>query len=93
LLNCTNYSIFPNRRKEGLAWDLSISFSAFEKVDSRIIIDSKWFAKDRNNSSLSGSFAHEIILLDDAGEFEEIEAFNKALAYLSKNIADQLIVH
>jgi uncharacterized lipoprotein YmbA len=93
LLNFTNYSIFPNRRKDGLTWDLSISFSAFEKVDDRIIIGSKWFAKDRNNSSLTGSFALEIILPDDASEFEEIEAFNKALAYLSKNIADQLIVH
>jgi uncharacterized lipoprotein YmbA len=91
LLNFTNYSIFPNRRKEGLLWDLSISFSAFEKVDGRVLIDSKWFAKDKKNSSLSGSFEHEIILPNDADEFEEIEAFNKALAYLAKNIADQLI--
>ena len=92
LLNFTNYSIFPNRRKDGLVWDLSISFSAFEKVKDRIVVESKWFAKDKNNSSSTGTFTHEIILPDEAGVFEEIEAFNMALAILSKKIASQLTV-
>ena len=33
--NNSRYSIFPNRRKDGLRWDLAVSFSSFERIANR----------------------------------------------------------
>lgn len=89
-LGSPSFSIFPNRRKDGLLWDLSVSFSAFEKVKHRVVIDSKWQAKVKEKTSLSGDFYHETILPPDADEFTEIEAYNLSLQKLARHIATKL---
>ena len=86
-LDGAKFSIFPNRRKDGLQWDLSISFSAFEMVGKDVIIEAKWFAKGSQKTTRGDSFSAKFPLSEMADEVEEIEVFNMALAQLAGKIS------
>ena len=51
----SQFSIFPNRRKEGLAWDISISFSSFELIGQEVVVVAKWEAK-KERSRINNRF-------------------------------------
>ena len=89
--NDSKYSIFPNRRKEGLRWDLAISFSSFERIaNDRVSIAAKWSARARSGTTISDSFFFEYVLPLPGDESDELKAYNLALYSLSKNILKEL---
>ena len=89
--NNSRYSIFPNRRKEGLRWDLAVSFSSFERiVNDRVSILAKWSARGGDGTTKSDSFSFEYVLPLPGDESEELKAYNLALYSLSKNILEEL---
>ena len=89
--NDSRYSIFPNRRKEGLRWDLAVSFSSFERIaNNRVSIAAKWTARGNDRKDISGSFSLEYVLPLPGDESDELKAYNLALYSLSKNILEEL---
>lgn len=89
--NGSRYSIFPNRRKEGLRWDLAVSFSSFERIaNDRVSIAAKWTARGNDRKDISGSFSLEYVLPLPGDESDELKAYNLALYSLSKNILEEL---
>ena len=89
--NGSRYSIFPNRRKEGLRWDLAVSFSSFERIaNDRVSIAAKWTARGNDRKDISGSFSLEYVLPFPGDESDELKAYNLALYSLSKNILEEL---
>jgi len=84
-------SIFPNRRKEALAWDISISFSVFEVISENIVVEAKWVAKKAGADSVTGSFSSKLPLDASASEEIEVLAFNEALFDLSKKFIDSVL--
>jgi len=89
--NDSKYSIFPNRRKEGLRWDLAVSFSSFERIaNDRVSIAAKWSARARSGTTISDSFFFEYVLPFPGDESDELKAYNLALYSLSKNILKEL---
>lgn len=89
--NDSKYSIFPNRRKEGLRWDLAVSFSSFERIaNDRVSIAAKWSARARSGTTISDSFFFEYVLPLPGDESDELKAYNLALYSLSKNILKEL---
>jgi uncharacterized protein len=85
------YSVFPNRRKDGLRWDLAISFSRFEKISNdRVLINSKWTAKQKKGVSISDTFSFEMNLPIGGGDSDELKAYNLAIYKLSEEIIGQL---
>lgn len=89
--NDSRYSIFPNRRKEGLRWDLAVSFSSFERIaNNRVSIAAKWTARGNDRKDISGSFSLEYVLTLPGDESDELKAYNLALYSLSKNILEEL---
>ena len=87
----SNSSIFPNRRKEGLNWDLSVSFSSYEKVMDQIVLKSKWTARNKAGDSVSGDFSCEIPLNETGDELAEVSALNRGLNQIAKQILTSLI--
>lgn len=89
--NDSIHSIFPNRRKDDLRWDLAVSFSCFERISNdRVSVRSKWTAKERNGLTFSDSFSFEHFLPVSGGESDELDAYNLAIYKLSKNILEKL---
>ena len=82
----SHFTIFPNRRKDNLEWDISISFSSFEKVSDQLVIDANWIATSRTGAILSGSYSLESTLQDPLDELEEIKSFNLGLYKLANDI-------
>ena len=86
----SQFSIFPNRRKDALKWDLSISFSSFEVINDVIVIDSKWSAKDKSGLFVSGSYSANLPLDRKGGALGEVKGFNHALYDLTKQILEKI---
>jgi len=84
-------SIFPNRRKEGLVWDISISFSVFEVVSENIVVEAKWVARKVGANSVTGSFSSNLPMDTSASEESVVLAFNEALFDLSRNLIDSVL--
>ena len=58
--NNSRCSVFPNRRKEGLRWDVAVSFSSFERlVNDRVSVAAKWSARAKSGTTISDSFFFE----------------------------------
>ena len=89
--NDSRYSVFPNRRKEGLRWDLAVSFSSFERiVNDRVSVVAKWSARAKSGTTISDSFFFEYALPLPGNESDELKAYNLALYSLSENILEEL---
>ena len=89
--NDSRYSVFPNRRKEGLRWDLAVSFSSFERiVNDRVSVAAKWSARAKSGTTISDSFFFEYALPLPGNESDELKAYNLALYSLSENILEEL---
>ena len=89
--NDSRYSVFPNRRKEGLRWDLAVSFSSFERiVNDRVSVAAKWSARAKSSTTISDSFFFEYALPLPGNESDELKAYNLALYSLSENILEEL---
>jgi len=89
--NDSRYSIFPNRRKDGLRWDLAVSFSSFERIaNKRVSVAAKWSARDGSGTTVSDSFFFQFALPLPGNESDELKAYNLALYSLSKNILEEL---
>ena len=89
--NDSRYSVFPNRRKEGLRWDLAVSFSSFERiVNDRVSLAAKWSARAKSGTTISDSFFFEYALPLPGNESDELKAYNLALYSLSENILEEL---
>ena len=88
----SQFSIFPNRRKEGLAWDLSISFSSFEIIGQEVVVVAKWEAKKKGAELITGSFVQKSEINQSASVEEEITALNHALFDLSSKLIKTLLV-
>ena len=88
----SQFSIFPNRRKEGLAWDLSISFSSFEMIGQEVVVVAKWEAKKNGAELITGSFVQKTEINQSASVEEEITALNHALFDLSSKLIKTLLV-
>lgn len=84
-------SIFPNRRKDGLTWDLSISFSSFEIMGEEVVVAAKWEAKKKGAELITGSFVHKTQIHDSASVEEEITALNHALFELSSKLIKSIL--
>ncbi|MDG1131791.1 MAG: PqiC family protein [Opitutales bacterium] len=89
--NDSRYSVFPNRRKDGLRWDLAVSFSSFERiVNDRVSVAAKWSARAKSGTTISDSFFFEYALPLPGNESDELKAYNLALYSLSENILEEL---
>ncbi len=89
--NDSRYSVYPNRRKEGLRWDLAVSFSSFERiVNDRVSVAAKWSARAKSGTTISDSFFFEYALPLPGNESDELKAYNLALYSLSENILEEL---
>lgn len=89
--NESRYSVFPNRRKDGLRWDLAVSFSSFERIaNNRVSVAAKWSARAASGTTVSDSFFFEFALPLPGNESDELKAYNLALYSLSKNILEEL---
>ncbi len=89
--NDSRYSVFPNRRKDGLRWDLVVSFSSFERiVNDRVSVAAKWSARAKSGTTISDSFFFEYALPLPGNESDELKAYNLALYSLSENILEEL---
>ena len=89
--NDSRCSVFPNRRKEGLRWDVAVSFSSFERiVNDRVSVAAKWSARAKSGTTISDSFFFEYALPLPGKESDELKAYNLALYSLSKNILEEL---
>ena len=88
----SQFSIFPNRRKEDLAWDLSISFSSFELIGQEVVVIAKWEAKKKGAELLTGSFVQKTEISQSGSVDEEITALNHALFELSSKLIKALLV-
>lgn len=82
----SQFSIFPNRRKENLTWDLSIAFSSFEKISDQVAIEAKWSAKHKSSGIVTGVYSSAFPLNRLDSELEEINTFNLGLHELAKSI-------
>ena len=87
----SQFSIFPNRRKEGLAWDLSISFSSFELIGQEVVVVAKWEAKKNGTNLLTGSFVQKTEMHASDSVEDEISAFNHALFELSAELLKTIL--
>ena len=83
-------SIFPNRRKDSLRWDISISFSSFEKHDDLIVMHANWSAKCSDKKIISDSLLFELKLGNDHSIDTELDAYNQCLYELASGIARKL---
>ena len=90
-VHSSQFAIFPNRRKDGLNWDISVTFSAFEKASEHIVIEAKWSAKDKSGALVTGSYSSALPLEPNGGESLEISTYNLALDKLAKRILSSLI--
>ena len=89
--NDSRYSVFPNRRKDGLRWDLAVSFSSFERIaNNRVSVAAKWSARAGSGATVSDVFFFEFALPLPGNESDELKAYNLALYSLSKNILEEL---
>jgi uncharacterized lipoprotein YmbA len=88
----SQFSIFPNRRKDGLAWDLSISFSSFERIGREVVVAAKWEAKKTGAELVTGSFVQKTEVHQSDSVKEEITALNHALFELSSKLIKTLPV-
>ena len=88
----SQFSIFPNRRKEGLAWDLSISFSSFELIGQEVVVVAKWEAKKKGAELISGSFVQKTEINQSDSVDQEITALNHALFEISSELIKTLTV-
>ena len=89
--NDSRYSVYPNRRKDGLRWDLAVSFSSFERiVNDRVSVAAKWSARAKSGTTISDSFFFEYALPLPGNESDELKAYNLALYSLSENILEEL---
>lgn len=86
----SRFSIFPNRRKDNLRWDLSISFSSFEKVSNHTLVEAQWSAKDKTGTFVSGKYSSGLIALKSSDINEELNNYNKALHDLAGAIIQEL---
>ena len=86
----SRFSIFPNRRKDNLRWDLSISFSSFEKVSNHTLVEAQWSAKDKTGTFVSGKYSSGLIALKSSDINEELNNYNKALHELAGAIIQEL---
>jgi uncharacterized lipoprotein YmbA len=84
------FSIFPNRRKENLNWDLSIAFSSFEKVSDQINIEANWSAKHKSGKLISGLYAESFPLESEGNIVDEIHLFNQGLYQMALKIVQCL---
>ena len=88
----SQFSIFPNRRKEGLAWDLSISFSSFELIGQEVVVVAKWEAKKKGAELITGSFVQKTEIIQSDSVDQEISALNHSLLELSSKLTRTLLV-
>ncbi len=88
----SQFSIFPNRRKEGLAWDLSISFSSFELIGQEVVVVAKWEAKKKGEELITGSFVQKTVINQSDSVDQEITTLNHALFELSSKLIKTLRV-
>jgi uncharacterized lipoprotein YmbA len=88
----SQFSIFPNRRKEGLDWDLSISFSSFELIGQEVVVVAKWEAKKKGAELITGSFAQKTEINQSDSVDQEISALNHSLFELSSELIKTLLV-
>lgn len=88
----SQFSIFPNRRKEGLDWDLSISFSSFELIGQEVVVVAKWEAKKKGAELLTGSFVQKTEINQSDSVDQEISALNHSLLELSSELTRTLLV-
>ena len=86
----TRFSIFPNRRKDNLRWDISISFSSFEKVSNQVLVEAQWSAKDKSGAFVSGKYSSGLIALKSTAVANELEMYNLALHDLAETIFQNL---
>ena len=88
----SQFSIFPNRRKEGLDWDLSISFSSFELIGQEVVVVAKWEAKKKGAELITGSFVQKTEINQSDSVDQEISALNHSLLELSSELTRTLLV-
>ena len=88
----SQFSIFPNRRKEGLAWDISISFSSFELIGQEVVVVAKWEAKKKGVELITGSFVQKTEINKSDSVDQEITTLNHALFELSSKLIKTLLV-
>ena len=88
----SQFSIFPNRRKEGLAWDLSISFSSFELIGQEVVVVARWEAKKKGAELITGSFVQKTEINQSDSVDQEITTLNHALFELSSKLIKTLLV-
>ena len=86
----TRFSIFPNRRKDNLRWDISISFSSFEKVSNQVLVEAQWSAKDKSGAFVSGKYSSGLIALKSTAVANELEMYNLALHDQAETIFQNL---
>ena len=86
----SRFSIFPNLRKDNLRWDISISFSSFEKVSGHTLVDAQWSAKDKSGVFMSGKYSSELIALKTKDVADELNNYNQALHDLAGAIIQDL---
>ena len=87
----SQFSIFPNRRKEGLDWDLSISFSSFELIGQEVVVVAKWEAKKKGAELITGSFVQKTEINQSDSVDQEISALNHSLFELSSELIKTLL--
>ena len=87
----SQFSIFPNRRKEGLVWDISISFSSFELIGQEVVVVAKWEAKKKGAELISGSFVQKTEINQSDSVDQEITTLNHALFELSSELIKTLL--
>jgi uncharacterized lipoprotein YmbA len=85
------FSIFPNRRKEGLAWDFSLSFSSFEVIGEQVVVVAKWEAKKDGTELVTGSFVRKTEMHESDSVEDEISALNYALFELSTELLKTIL--
>jgi uncharacterized lipoprotein YmbA len=88
----SQFSIFPNRRKEGLDWDLSISFSSFELIGQEVVVVAKWEAKKKGAELITGSFVQKTEINQSDSVDQEISALNHSLLELSFELTKTLLI-
>ena len=90
-LSATHFSIFPNRRKEHLVWDMSVSFTRFEITESgKFIMIASWVLRDESSKKITGSISDSFDFNFDGNVIEEVKAHSLALKNLASRIAEDL---
>ena len=87
------YSVFPNRRKKDLNWDISLTVLSFNRIgESTVEIEALWELSNSNSDLRRDRFSYSKLLDNNDSESidSEVLALSDCLAELSVEVANEI---